>query len=327
MEHLLRNLPLHTDNEKILTDYFSNEDAFVLAPPKAGMALVQSVDILAPIGNNPRLFGQCAAANAFSDIYAMGGEAYSAMNILSFAACDFPIEVIQEILLGALDKIIEANAVLAGGHTMEDANLKFGLSVTGIVNPNHFSRNCGLKVGDQLLLTKKIGTGILSTAIKAKWDNYEQAEENLYKSVTKLNKNASTIIQKFKLEAATDITGFGLGGHAYEMAKASDKSIIFYSENIPFFENTIEYAKNGLIPSASYANFNYVQQFLTINSQVDNLIAKLIFDSQTSGGLLLAVPHAKFNDAKQALADLGEEFYHVGEVKNMDNLNEYLSII
>ena len=297
----------------------NHEDAFILSAPPAGMALVQSVDILSPIGNNPRLFGQCAAANALSDIYAMGGEAYSAMNVLSFPAKDIPIEVVQEILMGAAEKITEANAVNAGGHTLEDSALKFGLSVTGIVNPAHFSRNSALEAGDTLILTKPIGTGVLSTGIKAKWNDFEMAEKELYACVTRLNKNASTLIQSMKLYAATDITGFGLGGHALEMAQASHKSIRLFASEVPLLPYAKIYAENGLIPRGSYANYDYTQKYVETDAHVDELLVKLIFDAQTSGGLLLAVAKHKVSEAKKRLEDLGEHAYIVGEVNQEGN--------
>lgn len=296
-----------------------HEDAFILAPPPRGMALVQSVDVLSPIGNNPRLFGQCAAANALSDIYAMGGEAYSAMNILSFPAFDIPVEVVQEILVGASEKIIEAGAVNAGGHTLEDSELKFGLSVTGIVDASHFARNNALEVGDALILTKAIGTGVLSTGIKARWENFEKAENILYGCVTHLNKNASTLIRNMKLFAATDITGFGLGGHALEMAQASQKSIHLFASEIPLLSYVRDYAENGLIPQGSYANYKYAQQHIGIKLSVDELLVRLIFDAQTSGGLLLAVPQNKVLEAKKRLHDLGEEAFLVGVVSEKED--------
>ena len=307
---------------RVLSAMGHHEDAFVISAPPAGMALVQSVDILSPIGNNPRLFGQCAAANALSDIYAMGGEAYSAMNILSFCAQDIPIEVVQEILLGAAEKIAEANAVHAGGHTLEDSALKFGLSVTGMVNPSHFSRNNALEVGDGLILTKPIGTGVLSTGIKARWDNFEQAEKELYACTTHLNKNASSLIQSMKIFAATDITGFGLGGHALEMAQASQKSVRLFASEIPLLPYVRTYAENGLIPQGSYANYEYAQKCLVTRTSVDELLVRLIFDAQTSGGLLLAVPKNKISEATKRLQDLGEQAYLVGEVTKLSDASD-----
>ncbi len=329
MEQLLKGLPKEAINNRVLSDFGNHEDAFVLAPPPRDMALVQSVDVLSPLGNDPQLFGQCAAANALSDIYAMGAEPYCAMNILSFAACDFPLEVIKEILYGAAEKLSEAGAVNAGGHTLEDPQLKFGLAVTGLVNPEHFAKNSALNTGDMLILTKPIGTGVLGTAVKAKWEGFEQAEKDLYGYATRLNKNGAKVIQELKIKAATDITGFGLGGHGFEMAFASKKQIIFHSTEIPLMPNVLDYAKNGLIPAGTYANFDYVEENLKIAPNVDPLLAKLIFDAQTSGGLLLAIPKTKASEAKQRLIDLGDEAHLVGEVSDLSSAHskDFIHII
>lgn len=315
MEQLLHNLPHPKDpHSRVLSSRHAHEDAFILAPLPAGMALVQSVDILSPIGNNPRLFGQTAAANALSDIYAMGGEAYSAMNILSYPACSTPVDVLREILLGATEKLEEAGAVGAGGHTLEDSHLKFGLSVTGYVDPQNFARNNGLNEGDILILTKPIGTGILATGIKAKWEYYQEAEDELYRYTTALNKNAAHVLRAMKLKAATDITGFGLGGHSLEMAEASEKTIRLYTKEIPLMAYVYDYASNGLIPEASYINKRYAQQKFQAQVGVDELMTAIIFDAQSSGGLLLAVPKIQRQEALQRLDDLGEQAYEVGEV-------------
>lgn len=310
------------------------------------------MDILSPIGNCPRLFGQCAAANALSDIYAMGGTAYSAMNIIAFAACDFPLFVVQDILRGAADKIAEAGAVLAGGHTLEDPNLKFGLSVTGIVDKNHFARNSALEVSDQLILTKPLGTGILSTGIKAKWEDYEEAEKTMYRWTTHLNKNASSLISSMKLLAATDITGFGLGGHALEMAEASQKTIRIFTKDVPLMDFAMEYAQSGLIPQGSYTNFAFAKNRvklaplnslgsdsahrnsksnkdeLSVEEQSDafDLLVRFLFDPQTSGGLLLAVPKEKAHEAQKRLHELGELAIIIGEVAKLENPSQYLII-
>ncbi len=277
-------------------------------------ALVQSIDVIAPLGNNPRLFGQSAACNALSDVYAMGGQAYTAMNILSFSACDTPLEVVQEILQGAFDKIEEAGAFSCGGHTLESKELRFGLSVTGYVNKNHFSQNKNLHAGDILLLTKPLGTGVLSTGIRGKWDHAEEAEKELFSHTTRLNSHAAKIIREFQIEASTDITGFGLMGHSLEMAKASQKSIIFEQAKIPFMNYVTDYAKNGLIPKRCYDNKRFAAPFVRIGEAVPELIATLCHDPQTSGGILLAVPPEKLDKVKQALENAGDKAYQIGRV-------------
>ena len=188
----MASLPGVPDPEgRVLHGFEHNEDAVILRTPPAGMALVQTVDVLSPLGNNPRLFGQVAAANALSDVYAVGGVPWSAMNIAAFPAQDVPLEVFAEILAGGLEKIVEAGAVLAGGHTLEDAEIKYGLSVTGYVDPGAVASNAGLRPGDALVLTKPLGTGVLATAIKAQWDGSGKAEADLYRWATHLNANAA----------------------------------------------------------------------------------------------------------------------------------------
>lgn len=307
----------------VLSDPSHNEDAFVVSLPVAedkdkkladNLALVQSIDIIAPLGNNPRLYGQSAACNALSDIYAMGGYAYTAMNILSFSSCDTPLEVVQEILQGALDKIEEAGAFSCGGHTLESKELRFGLSVTGFVPKNHFSQNKNLHAGDVLILTKPLGTGVLSTGIRGKWDNAEQAEKVLFSHTTRLNAQTAKIIQEFQLEASTDITGFGLIGHSLEMAKASQKNIILEYTKIPFMDYVLEYAQNGLIPKRCYDNKRFAAPFVQIGENVPELAATLCHDPQTSGGILLAVPEEKADKVIKALMDAGDGAFPVGTV-------------
>ena len=209
----------------MLHGFSNNEDAVLVKAPPAGLALVQTVDILGPIGNNARLFGQTAAANALSDVYAMGGWPWSVMNIAAFpspsAESDTPLSVLADILSGAMEKVGEAGAVLAGGHTLDDEWIKFGLSVTGVIDPAHVARNDGLVPGDALILTKPLGTGVLATAVKAKWPGSDEAERDMYRWTTRLNANASSLIRDMGLRAATDVTGFGVGGHVLEMAKGS----------------------------------------------------------------------------------------------------------
>lgn len=278
------------------------------------MALVQSLDIIAPLGNNPRLYGQSAACNALSDIYAMGGQAYTAMNILSFSSCDTPLEVVQEILQGAYEKIEEAGALSCGGHTLESKELRFGLSVTGLVPQKHFSQNKNLCAGDRLILTKPLGTGVLSTGIRGKWEYAEKAEEELFSYTTRLNRHVSKIIQEFHIEASTDITGFGLIGHSLEMAKASQKTIVLEHEKIPFMEYVLDYAQNGLIPKRCYDNKRFAAPFMQTAENVPELVATLCHDPQTSGGILLAVPPHNVDKVTRALLDVGEKAYLIGSV-------------
>lgn len=305
--------PAADPHGRVLSGTEHHEDAFVLAPTE-GRALLQSVDILSPLGNDPRRFGQTAAANALSDIYAMGGEAYSALNILSFKSCDTPLEVIAEILHGAAEKTEEAGAVPAGGHTLEGEELRFGLSVTGTADPKNFAQNCNLQAGDVLVLTKRLGTGVLSTGIKAGWEHAAEAEDELFRWTTHLNRNAGSVLCAMGLKAATDITGFGLGGHALEMAQASRKTVHIDTASLPFMQYVLEYAADGLIPQGSYANRSFAAPKTVVRQGVSALLHTLAFDAQTSGGLLLAVPEKKLKETRSRLADLGEEAFVVGSV-------------
>lgn len=282
--------------------------------PPAGMALVQTVDVLGPLGNNPRLFGQVAAANALSDVYAVGGTPWSAMNIAAFPAQEAPLHVFREMLEGGLEKIVEAGAVLAGGHTLEDAEIKYGLSVTGYVDPEAIASNAGLRPGDVLVLTKPLGTGVLATAVKARWEGSEEAEAELYRWATRLNAHAAEVLRAMRLRAATDITGFGLGGHLLEMARGSGVMVEVDTGALPFMEGVEELASNGLIPAGTYANRRHCACRTLVMPGVNDLRAALTFDTQTSGGLALAVPVERVDEAKERLAAFGEPAWVIGRV-------------
>ena len=217
---------------RLLTSTHSNEDAAVVRLP-AGKALVQTVDFFTPIVNDPYNFGQIAAANALSDVYAMGGEPWCAMNILCFPVRDLPEEALTAILAGGADKIIEAGAVLAGGHSVDDPEVKYGLAVSGLVDPDSFAANTNLEPGQTLVLTKSLGTGILATAVKAGWDGADELEQALVANSARLNAAPALVIRELKLKAATDITGFGLGGHLLEMAAASNVRVRIEAEALP----------------------------------------------------------------------------------------------
>lgn len=306
-------LPPDTDN-RVLHGFANNEDAVILRQPPIGMALVQTVDVIAPIGNNARLFGQTAAANALSDVYAMGGEPWSAMNILSFPTSELPLNIASEILTGGLEKLTEAGAVFAGGHTLEDKEIKYGLAVTGKIDPQHIARNNALQVDDVLILTKPLGTGILATAIKANWIGSEESEKLLYHWTTHLNRYASEVLREMNLQAATDITGFGLGGHLLEMAKASHVAVEINCSALPFMDHVLDYASEGLIPAGTYHNRKHCACHTHIAEGIDDLQALLTFDAQTSGGLILALQPERVEEAKERLAEKKEAAWQIGKV-------------
>lgn len=321
LERLLGGLPPSPDPEgRLLCGPQGNEDAAVLRMP-AGAALVQTVDILSPIGNDPYIFGQIAAANALSDVYAMGGEPWCAMNIAFFpsspkAAEDgLGLDVLAAILRGGADKLHEAGAVLAGGHTVEDDEPKYGLSVTGIIDPERVATNAGLRPGDVLILTKPLGTGILSTVAKARWRGWEEAEAEFCRWACRLNRVGASVIRELGLRAATDITGFGLGGHAQEQARASGMTVVLNAEAVPLMPGVLDYAGDGLVPAGSLANKRWCSRGVDISPRVSPLLLSAVFDAQTSGGLLLAVPEDVTDKARAMLEAGGDGAWVVGEVR------------
>lgn len=293
-----------------------NEDAAVVRVPE-GKAIVQTVDILSPIVNDAYSFGRIAAANALSDVYAMGGEPWCAMNVACFPAACTGAEgeaVLGEILRGGLDVLNAAGAALVGGHTVEDEEIKYGLAVTGIIDPARAATNDGLEPGQSLILTKPLGTGILSTAVKARWEDWEHSEDLLRRWCGALNAPGAGVIRAMGLTAATDVTGFGLGGHALEMALASGVTLELFVEALPLLEHTRDYARDGLIPAGSHVNRDYWRPHVRVAAGTPPDLESIVFDVQTSGGLLLAVPAAREEEALRMLRELGGEGWTVGRV-------------
>ena len=250
------------------------------------LAVIQTVDFFTPVTDDPYLFGQIAAANALSDVYAMGGEPKLALNLAAIPNC-LDTEILGEILKGGADKVMEAGAVLAGGHTISDNEPKYGLCVTGFVHPKKMWKNCGAEPGDLLVLTKPLGSGILSTAEKG--GIIREAEHlEAAKTMTTLNKYAAELAKEFQVHCCTDITGFGLAGHAMEMAKGSKKTFVIYAEKLPVLSGAREYAEMGLIPAGAYRNREFLEK--DMESRISGWREDLLFDPQTSGGLLLAMP-------------------------------------
>lgn len=286
----------------------------------AGMAIVQTADVLAPVVNDARVFGRIAAANALSDVYAMGGRPWCAMCLAFFPPClaeNDPENTLVNILEGALECMAEAGAALAGGHTVQDEELKFGLSVTGIIDPARIARNNGLKPGQTLLLTKPLGIGILATGIKANWEYAAESEAEIDFWCGKLNKAGAEVIRALDLKAATDITGFGLGGHALEMARASNVRVELFASRLPLLPHVLDYARDGLIPAGTHANERFCAPQTLRSEDMDKAMLSVIFDAQTSGGLLLALDQDQVDAAAGILlanGDLAVEVGRVGEV-------------
>lgn len=311
----MSSLPSHLES-RVLAGRARNEDAVVLRLPP-GKALVQTVDVLTPLVNDAFAFGRIAAANALSDVYALGGEPWSAMNICCFPPClvaDDADETIADILRGGLDALIEAGAVLAGGHSVQDDELKYGLAVSGLIDPDHIAVNAGLRPGQRLLLTKPIGTGVLSTALKAQWEGWEEAACQLRMWCGRLNRTGGDLIARYRLTAATDVTGFGLGGHLLEMAEASQVGIALDAEAIPLMPGALEYARLGFIPSGSHANRHYCAARTVALAPLDEALESLVFDAQTSGGLVLAVEPDDVPEIAAQLREAGDLAVCIGEV-------------
>lgn len=261
--------------------------------------LVQTIDFFPPIVDDPYIYGQIAAANSLSDIYAMGAVPTLAMNMLCVPSC-LPLKTIQRILEGGCSKVKEAGAILAGGHTIEDNEPKYGMCVSGLCHPDKILTNSGVKAGDALLLTKAIGTGILTTAAKAdlaEEDAYNQAIE----SMVMLNKNAIEVAVNYNLHACTDVTGFGLLGHSYEMAAASGVTIKLFSNELPIFKQVKELAEMQIVPGGSHRNASYLQEHILFSANVTRSMQNIMYDPQTSGGLLLSVPQDSAKGLLKAL--------------------------
>jgi len=256
------------------------------------LAIVQTIDFFTPIVDDPYSFGQIAAANAMSDVYAMGGKPLTAMNVVCFPVKTMDISILKEILAGGVDKVHEAGAILVGGHSIEDEELKYGLSITGVIHPAKVVLNTGAKAGDRLILTKPLGTGIISTALKGKMTD-EATVTKATKSMVTLNRKASELMQEIGVHAGTDVTGFGLLGHACEMIEGTDVGMLIHSAAVPFFPETKELAEMGMIPGGLHRNREFRLNMVEINKEVPDYLNDILFDPQTSGGLLISVSEEK----------------------------------
>lgn len=289
MEEILATLP-RQQHPNLLVGMETADDAGVYRLSDE-IALIQTVDFFTPIVNDPYLFGQIAAANALSDVYAMGGKPLTAMNILCVSLKMVAKEDLAAILRGGIDKIHEAGALLVGGHSVEDQELKYGLSVTGIVHPDRILANAGAQVGDRLILTKPLGTGVLATASKGRLAS-PAVEAQAAELMRTLNRIPDDVLASGAIHAATDITGFGFFGHALEMARGSRVTMTVSAAQVPILPAALEFAGMGLIPAGSFANRRFCESHLQVTPGVDPLLLDLLSDAQTNGGLLLAVAAA-----------------------------------
>lgn len=277
------------------------------------LALVQTLDFFTPVVDDPYTFGQIAAVNSLSDVYAMGAQPLTAMNIVCFPSKTLDVDILAAILRGGADKILEAGALLVGGHSVEDETPKYGLSVTGVVHPDKLVTNSAAEPGDMLILTKPIGSGLVLTAVKAQLDGPGELAAAI-KVMSMLNKAASEAMVEVGVSSATDITGFGLLGHAREMALASQVAMELSFGRVPIMVGAIRAATTGLVPSGTYANREYVEDGLTIAPGVGEKELDILCDPQTSGGLLIAVSAAKQNELLQNLLNRGVVAFVIGRV-------------
>ncbi|ANE35387.1 selenophosphate synthetase [Campylobacter iguaniorum] len=289
-------------NAKILSSLNSNEDAGVLMLSK-DLALVQTLDFITPVVDDPFLFGQIAAANSLSDVFAMGANALSAMNIVGFDKCNFSQEILHEIMAGGKSKIKECGAILVGGHSIETKENIYGLSVTGSVHPDKFWSNNTAKVGDLLILTKPLGSGVMSTAIKGDMASLSQIKEAV-SIMSQLNFYAIKACDGLEINAATDVTGFGFLGHLSEMLNER-VSFEIYENVVPILKSAKDLASQGIIPEGSYKNAEFTKNLCNKEANI------LLSDAQTSGGLILSVPD---KDAYKALANLKNAGYERAEI-------------
>lgn len=315
LSSMLEGFQTHFD-ERLLVGYDKSDDASVFLLDEE-RALVQTLDFFPPIVDDPFLFGQIAATNALSDIYAMGGEPRLALNILCLQE-QMDTETVQEILRGGYSKAYEADTIITGGHTIHGAEPLYGLSVSGFVHPKKVLTNSGAEPGDVLLLTKPLGIGIITTAAKA--DLVERPLLNrIYEQMTFLNKTAAHIMKSFEVHSCTDITGFALLGHSYEMAQGSGCTIHIESSRVPYHKEAYEFAEMGLIPAGAYRNREFAESGVLLKGNVSRAMQDILYDPQTSGGLLISVSP---KDADSLLHQLTESGIPATPIGTVDKAQE-----
>lgn len=315
---MLRRLPRPSD-PNLLVGFETSDDAGVYRLSD-DLALVQTVDFLTPIADDPFTFGQIAAANSLSDIYAMGGKPVSALSIVGFPA-DGDAAVLEQILRGGLSKMEEARCTILGGHSVRDEDLKFGYAVTGVINPQRIWRNVGAAPGDVLILTKPLGTGVIATALKAGKAS-AGVVQGANDSMTRLNRDAAEVLRKFEdsvtggspIHAVTDITGFGLLGHAREMAAGSGVSLTIHQASVPLLPGASEAAHAGFLAGGLKSNREFVESCVECAEDVPEDIRALLFDPQTSGGLLIAASRDNAPLLRKAIEQRGNGCWEIGSV-------------
>jgi len=320
LAQVLCHLPEFAD-QNLLVGISGSDDAAVYKFSN-DLAVIQTLDFFTPVVDDPFTFGQIAAANSLSDVYAMGGEPVLALNIVCFPNC-LSLDILKDILLGGADKVKEAGALLAGGHTVQDDEPKYGLSVMGTVHPDRVVTNSGARPGDFLVLTKPLGSGILNTAIKA-----GLVDDDTYKRVVSvmsaLNKGSAKAMTQAGVRGCTDITGFGLMGHGCEMAQASGVTLEIWKDKIPVIDGALEYANMGLVPAGAYSNRKYLSGRVKLVN-VDLPLEDILFDPQTSGGLLISISEDKLDGFIKVLGSVNNlESAVIGRVKHRDEVSVHV---
>lgn len=312
LHDVLFDLPAQKKDPNLLVGLDTGDDAGVYKLTD-DLAIVQTLDFFTPIVDDPYDFGQVAAANALSDVYAMGGKPITALNIVAFPIFDLDKEILTEILRGASDKVQEADCNLVGGHSIDDKEPKFGLSVTGTIHPDHVLTNAGAKKGDKLILTKPIGVGISTTAIKRGLLSEEETKRVTNVMAT-LNKTAAETAKDFDVHACTDVTGFGLLGHLTEMATESHQAITLNKSDVPVLPRVRELADQGVVPGGSKNNLKHVKDVVQFDERYDEIDQLILADAVTSGGLLMAIGAEESQELLDALQDKGVNAKVIGEI-------------
>jgi selenide,water dikinase len=300
LAYVLRQLPSYHD-PNLLVGSNPADDAAIYRL-RDDLALIQTVDFFTPIVDDPYLFGQIAAANSLSDVYAMGGRPVTALNIVGFPVKTLGEEILGKILRGGAEKALEAGVPIVGGHTIDDQEPKYGLAVTGTVHPDRYMTAHGARPGDLLMLTKPIGTGVLATALKA-GAALESQEQQGVRWMATLNRAASQRMLAVETHAATDITGYGLLGHLVEMCRASCVSATVRTSRVPLLPSALDYVRLGYVPGGSRTNLAYVSEHVSFDDAIDDAMRLLLADAQTSGGLLLSLPPQAAQELKQRAPD------------------------
>ena len=308
----MRLLPPNVPDKNLLVGLDTSDDAGVYRLTD-DIALIQTVDFFTPVVDDPYLFGQIAAANALSDVYAMGGKPLTVLNLVAFPTGKLDLSILARILEGGASKIQEAGAVLVGGHSIQDDEPKYGLSVTGVVHPDKVIANSGAKPGDYLVLTKPIGVGVVSTAIKRGLVSDEIIDQAV-QVMAALNAGSSEVMQEVGVNACTDISGFGLLGHAMEMAKGSGVGLKIRFERVPLLTGTKEFAAQGAICGGSRSNLNFLASDTDFASNISEIEQLIMADAITSGGLLISVPGDRLDDLIQRLKEKDIQGAVIGNV-------------